>query len=74
MYWQSSKFISKVLIFIEMLIQAEISELIEHGSNEDLIPDFKTAPKHSDVLLAEVQGELTEEGSLATPSRARHHC
>ena len=62
---QPRESIREVIELLQMLIHPQITVLVQHRSNQNLVANLETAPKNSDILLAEVQSQLREESSLS---------
>jgi hypothetical protein len=62
---QPRESIREVIELLQMLIHPQITVLIQHRCNQNLVANLETPPKNSDILLAEVQGQLREESSLS---------
>lgn len=55
---QLRKSISVILKLLNVLIEPDSAELIKHRSYQYLVSNLKTSPKHSVLILAQIQGQL----------------
>ena len=62
---QPRESIREVIELLQMLIHPQITVLVQHRGNQNLVANLETPPKNSDILLAEVQGQLREESCLS---------
>ncbi len=62
---QPCESIREVIELLQMLIHPQITVLVKHRCNQNLVANLETTPKNSDIFLAEVQGQLREESSLS---------